>query len=200
MKTLLTVGVLCATLNLWAGVSNDSDLDQAFMQEGREIMTGDISFAQSQKQEPQQMALINKQTDSPVLSVQYTTGSQSNYFEEAGKYYNVDPRLLWCVAKVESNHNPYAVGKNTNGTYDIGLMQINTVHLKGLARHGITKNMLFDPKTNVYVGAWVMAGCIAKHGMTKNGITCYNGRIKDNPYGDKVLKVFYQQEARYAFR
>lgn len=36
--------------------------------------------------------------------------------------------------------------------------------------------------------------------MTKNGITCYNGRIKDNPYADKVLNAFYRQESKVALR
>jgi len=33
-----------------------------------------------------------------------------------------------AVFKCESGLNPGAVGKNTNGTYDVGIPQINTVH------------------------------------------------------------------------
>lgn len=64
----------------------------------------------------------------------------------------------------------------------------------------ITVRMLYDTRTNIYVGAWVLSKCVAKHGMTRNGITCYNGRIKDNPYADKILNAFYRQESRYALR
>ena len=42
-------------------------------------------------------------------------------FEEAGAAYGISPLLLWSIAKHESNFNPYAVGHNSNGTYDYGL-------------------------------------------------------------------------------
>jgi len=117
-----------------------------------------------------------------------------NYYEEAGEYFGIDPRLLWSIAKVESNLNPNAINTNANGTEDIGIMQINTVHLPTLAKHGISKDDLFNPRINIFVGAWVLQRCFKKHGFTKNAVTCYNGRIKNNPYGDKVLSVFYKAE------
>jgi len=120
--------------------------------------------------------------------------ADSNYYEEAGKHFGVDPRLLWSIAKVESNHNPHAINVNKNGTEDIGIMQINTVHLPSLEKKGISKDDLFNPKTNIFVGAWVLQGCFKKHGFTKNAVTCYNGRIENNPYGDKVLSVLYRAE------
>jgi len=127
-----------------------------------------------------------------LLNISLLAGS--NYYEEAGEHFGIDPRLLWSIAKVESNHNPHAVNINTNGTEDIGIMQINTVHLPSLAKYGISKDDLFDPRTNIFVGAWVLQGCFKKYGFTKNAVTCYNGRIEDNPYGDKVLSAFYKAE------
>jgi len=47
-------------------------------------------------------------------------------FEEAGNEYGVSPLLLWGIARHESGMNPAAVGRNGNGTYDYGLMQINS--------------------------------------------------------------------------
>ncbi|KIM06059.1 MAG: twitching motility protein PilT [Sulfurovum sp. AS07-7] len=117
-----------------------------------------------------------------------------NYYEEAGEYFGIDPRLLWSIAKIESNHNPHAINVNKNGTEDIGIMQINTVHLPSLAKYGILKDDLLNPRINIFVGAWVLQGCFKKHGFTKNAVTCYNGRIKNNPYGDKVLSAFCEAE------
>ena len=35
----------------------------------------------------------------------------------------------------------------------------------------------------------ILKRCLDKHkGNLTNGVTCYNGRIKDNPYGKKVLE------------
>lgn len=127
-----------------------------------------------------------------------TLMANANYYEEAGKHFGIDPRLLWSIAKIESKHNPNAVNVNTNGTEDIGIMQINTVHLPSLEKYGISRDDLFEPRTNIFVGAWVLQGCFKKHGFSKNAITCYNGRIKDNPYGDKVLSAFFEAEKKYA--
>lgn len=47
----------------------------------------------------------------------------------ASALYGVDPRLLRAIAHVESSsgHNS-KLRKNTNGTYDVGPFQINSVH------------------------------------------------------------------------
>jgi soluble lytic murein transglycosylase-like protein len=41
--------------------------------------------------------------------------------------------------------DPAAIGRNRNGSRDIGPMQINSTWLARLARHGIAKADLFDP-------------------------------------------------------
>lgn len=117
----------------------------------------------------------------------------ASYFEEAGLKYGINPQLLWAIAKKENpKFNPKAIGKNKNGTIDIGLMQINSIHLPELATMGITKDDLFDPKTNIKVGALILSRCLKKHGENVKGITCYNGRIKNNPYGKDVLKIYHK--------
>lgn len=116
----------------------------------------------------------------------------TNYFEEAGEYYRIDPKILYSIAKIESKLNPNAINRNTNGTVDIGIMQINSVHMKELNKRGFRREHLFNPKINIFAGAWILRQCFDKHGVSKDGLTCYNGRIKDNPYGYKVLKELKQ--------
>jgi hypothetical protein len=63
-------------------------------------------------------------------------------WEEAAQRYGISADLLYAVARVESNLNPQAVNRShlqRTGSYDIGLMQINSGHLSALARHGIGK-------------------------------------------------------------
>lgn len=123
----------------------------------------------------------------------------TNYFEEAGEYYRIDPKILYSIAKKESNFNPNAINRNSNGSVDIGIMQINSSHLKEIEKFGFKKEHLFNPKINIYAGAWLLKRCFNKHGVSKDGITCYNGRIKDNPYGYEVLrelKEVYKKEKK----
>ena len=51
-------------------------------------------------------------------------------FDEAGEMYHVDPRLLWAIAKHESDFKPGAVNRNSDGSVDVGLMQINSWWVK----------------------------------------------------------------------
>ena len=109
-------------------------------------------------------------------------------FEEAGNYYGISPQLLWSIAKTESNFNPNAINRNTNGSYDYGIMQINSIWSKKL---GKTWSELSDPCTNVKVGAWILAQCIQDYGNTWRAVGCYNSRTpsKGDKYAAKVFRV-----------
>lgn len=110
---------------------------------------------------------------------------------KAAALHHVDLSLLRAIAKVESNMNPKAVGNNTNGTSDTGLMQINDWWLPTLAKHGIKKSDLLDPCTSAYVGAWILAHSIKKHGLTWRAVGAYNSPTPKNQqiYADKVNRA-----------
>lgn len=116
------------------------------------------------------------------------------YFIEAGERFNVNPKLLQSIAKIESNFNSRAINTNTNGSQDIGIMQINTIHLPMLSTLGMSKSDLFNERLNINFGAYVLAKCFQKHGITLNGLNCYNGRLQNNPYALKVLTQFIKME------
>jgi soluble lytic murein transglycosylase-like protein len=119
-------------------------------------------------------------------------------FEEAGRYYGVSPHLLWAIAKVESNFNPRAINRNKNGTYDIGLMQINSSWFPYLKKHGIDPSLLWEPCYNAHVGAMVLRHCIDMYGYNWRAVDCYNKgkRARENSkYVWKVYKALLQAQA-----
>ena len=95
---------------------------------------------------------------------------------QAAQRYRVDERLIHAIIQVESSGNPTALNRNANGSEDIGLMQINSSWLPVLGRYGIKHYHLYDPCTNVHVGAWVLAGNIAcrRHSETGANLTTRN--------------------------
>ena len=116
------------------------------------------------------------------------TQAKAFCFEEAGSQYGISPQLLWSIAKTESNFNPRAINRNSNGTYDYGLMQINSSWAKRL---GTTWNDLGEPCTNVKVGAWVLAQCIQDYGYNWRAVGCYNSRTpsKGDRYAGRVYRI-----------
>ncbi|CAI1006657.1 lytic transglycosylase domain-containing protein [Serratia quinivorans] len=87
-------------------------------------------------------------------------------YRAAAQQFALDERLLYAIAGVESAHNALALNINANQTADIGLMQINSVHLAELAGYGISISDLFDPCTNLMVGAFLLK----RHQLTTGDI------------------------------
>ncbi|VEG60395.1 lytic transglycosylase, catalytic [Campylobacter jejuni subsp. doylei] len=56
-------------------------------------------------------------------------------------------------------------------------------------QYGINENDLLRPKINIFIGAEILKMCLDKHGLNEEGITCYNGKIVNNPYGKEVIKL-----------
>ncbi|CAN1495863.1 invasion protein IagB [Burkholderiaceae bacterium] len=94
--------------------------------------------------------------------------------QSAAEFHGVNPHLLLAVLQVESGLNPRAVGKNTNGTVDLGIGQINSMHLPELQRYGVTEKHLLDACKGAYVSAWFLKRGLERHGYTWFGAAAYH--------------------------
>jgi len=120
-----------------------------------------------------------------------------NYITAAGKHFNLSPRLIFAVAYTESNLRPDAIGRNKNGSRDIGIMQINTWWLPTLKKYGITEKDLFDPLTNIYVGAWILAQNMRRFGPRWKAIGAYNSsKVRYQKKYIRKVMANYQLVAR----
>jgi soluble lytic murein transglycosylase-like protein len=105
------------------------------------------------------------------------SGNVAACWDEAAKIYGVDPWLLYGIAKVESSLDPHALNLShlqRTGSYDIGLMQINSRNLPSLAVAGIAPEHLWDACTSIHVGARILREKIDRHGDNWEAVGAYN--------------------------
>lgn len=94
----------------------------------------------------------------------------------AAAYHQVSPYVLRAIAWNESRMRPQAVGRNRNGTRDLGALQINTAHLPRLRRYGLDEQALMEPCTNAYVGAWLLREQMDRLGNTWQAVGAYHSQ------------------------
>ncbi|CBL43660.1 Transglycosylase SLT domain protein [gamma proteobacterium HdN1] len=97
-------------------------------------------------------------------------------FRAAAERYSVPQPLLYAIARVESNFNQSAVNRNTNGSTDYGIMQINSRWFTQLeTEFGIPREQVIrDACINIHVGAWILATNFATRGKKWDSVGAYN--------------------------
>ena len=129
----------------------------------------------------------------PSIAPPHAVQSPERCIPAAAQHHRIDPRLLRAVLKVESDLRPWAFGRNANGTVDMGMAQINSIHLPELARHGIQSQHLFDPCVASYVAAWLLRKNIDRHGLTWHGVAAYHSLTPEHNqrYQSLLMKALY---------
>ncbi|MEK6725260.1 MAG: lytic transglycosylase domain-containing protein [Deltaproteobacteria bacterium] len=120
--------------------------------------------------------------------------AQAFCFSQQEGIYGINSKLLQSIAETESNFNTKVIHKNHDGSFDIGLMQINSSWIRPL---GLDRQRLIsDPCYNVSAGARILNTCVKKHGYTWEAVGCYNAvsKGKRTKYSWKV----YNQLKKYA--
>lgn len=72
----------------------------------------------------------------------------------AAAHYRAHPDLVRAIIRTEGGTTG-KVSYNKNGSYDMGLMQINSIHLAELSKFGITRDMLVNNEClNIFIGTY----------------------------------------------
>jgi soluble lytic murein transglycosylase-like protein len=114
-------------------------------------------------------------------------------FHEAGKMYQVPPMLLQAIAWVESRYDRNAENHNTNGSVDMGVMQINSLWLAPLSEYGVETKHLYNPCYNISVAAWILRKQINEVGYNWQAVAHYHSRTPErgDRYARKVARVYF---------
>lgn len=109
----------------------------------------------------------------------------------AADYHGVNQHILRAILRVESGLRPSVVSGNTNGTKDVGIGQINSMHFRELAQVGVMPEHLLNECVGTYVSAWYLRKAMSKHGNTWFGIAAYHSAT---PYYNNRYQVLLRNE------
>jgi soluble lytic murein transglycosylase-like protein len=98
----------------------------------------------------------------------------------AAQRHGVNPKILKAILQVESGMRADVVNHNRNGTMDVGMAQINSIHFPELAQWGITPSQLMDPCVATHVAAWHLKRSLLRHGNTWFGVAAYHSATPEH--------------------
>ncbi|HEX7724763.1 MAG TPA: lytic transglycosylase domain-containing protein [Candidatus Paceibacterota bacterium] len=118
--------------------------------------------------------------------------ASADCFDDAANYHQVHAGILRALAIRENVRCDGTVRRNTNGSVDVGCMQINSVHFSELAKYGIAPRELLDQCKNIYIGAWHYKKKIQKYGNNWIAVGAYHSETpsRRDRYSYEVYQIF----------
>ena len=132
----------------------------------------------------------------------YAAQEANACIDMAAQHYDVRKDILSAVLAVEGGRTGMRT-RNSNGSYDMGPMQINSTWLPELRRRGISEyDVTHDYCTNILVGAWILARELQRAGGPQmntaeywQAVGRYNSRT---PYFNSRYAVRVWHQAKYS--
>lgn len=92
----------------------------------------------------------------------------------ASTRHGVNPDLLLAILQVESGLKADPVRRNGNGSIDVGIAQINSIHFPELRRHGVEWPHLLKPCVGIFVAAWHLKNQVLRYGNSWFAVGAYH--------------------------
>ena len=105
--------------------------------------------------------------------------------------------MLRAIGWQESRLQPAAVGRNANGSIDLGAFQINSVHLSELRRYGIDRTALADGCVSAEVAAWHYRRQVERHGPSWQAVGAYHSQTPARAawYANQIAAILMRWNA-----
>jgi soluble lytic murein transglycosylase-like protein len=102
------------------------------------------------------------------------TTARADCVTDAAALHGVNEGVLRAILWNESHMNGAAVNRNTDGSIDVGIGQMNSQHFGELRRLGVTPQMLLEPCIGTYVAAWHLSKQVKVLGNTWKAVGAYH--------------------------
>lgn len=135
------------------------------------------------------------------------TSPYLSWFQDRCAIYDVPLEIVLAVAIVESNIRMITSPLNSNGSRDIGIMQLNSRYIKYHEKMFWYKDRSFDPnnpKDNIEMGILILQNLYKQTGEWDKAVRAYNTGLyavkhdpdRSNAYLVKVINVLNTLEIR----
>lgn len=112
----------------------------------------------------------------PTPIVHETRATRDVCIAGAARHYGTREDLIRALIRTEGGTTG-EIRRNSDGSYDMGLMQINSIHLGDLGKYGIgPKDLIYNECLNIYIGTWYVQSRILRRGDVWKGIGDYRSR------------------------
>ena len=116
----------------------------------------------------------------------------------AANRYSIEEDMILAIAYVESRFDSQAVNQNSDGSEDIGFMQVNSWWLTRFKDLGLRRSDLFEPCSNIMLGTWILRHSFDLYNDVWKAVGAYNAgtasdletEVSRKNYAGKVAYVY----------
>jgi hypothetical protein len=123
--------------------------------------------------------------------------ARADCIDDAAARHQVNALVLRAIGWQESRLRPAALGRNADGSIDVGAFQINSVHFAELRRLGIERAALADGCTSAEAAAWHYRRQVERRGNGWEAVGAYHSRTSARAaeYANRIAAILMHWNA-----